>query len=291
MTTATPAAASSAAKPPSTPAAPAAASTSPAETGAKTPAPVHDPLAAAYASDTEEMTDMKLAMMDSAELATRAAGLAATAGGELRHASRDLLASYRRQRNFSIGLLVVAGTLMLGSVGVFAFMSKRLQTRITQLDEMVLAVGKRVAGMDASMETVGSVQQALQELLAKQEAAAEAQAKIDARLEEAIKSAQGVPEKTAAQLDGKTQAMVKQVQAMDSRLQAQASALNRLSSQMQGLQGAVGDTGAVRRELEAQARQQRERQSAEAAANAAAAAAVRNRDRMVTYPRVPAEKP
>lgn len=267
-------------------------STSPPETGQDSvPVPAHDPLAAAYANDTEEMTDMKLAMMDSAELATRAAGLAATAGGDLRQASRDLLASYRRQRNFSIVLLVVAGTLMLSAVGVFTFMSKRLQTRITQLDDMVLAVGKRVVGMDASMETVGSVQQALQELLAKQEAAAAVQTKIDARLEEAIKSAQGVPEKTAAQLDGKTQTMVKQVQALDSRLQAQATALNRLSTQMQGLQGAVGDTGAVRRELEAQARQQRERQSAEAAANAAANAAVRNRERMVTYPRVSAEKP
>lgn len=268
------------------------ASVSPPVTGHATPpAPAHDPLAAAYANDTEEMTDMKLAMMDSAELANRAAGLAATAGGDLRQASRDLLASYRRQRNFSIVLLVVCGTLMLGSVGVFAFMSKRLQTRITQLDDMVLAVGKRVVGMDASIETVGSVQQGLQELLAKQAAAAEVQAKIDARLEEAIKSAQGVPERTAAQLDGKTQTMVKQVQALDSRLQAQATALNRLSTQMQGLQGAVGDTGAVRRELEAQARQQRERQAAEAAANAAAAAAVRNRERMVTYPKASADKP
>lgn len=279
---------------PSTPAATPAAvtSTSPPVTGlVSAPAPGHDPLAAAYANDTEEMTDMKLAMMDSAELATRAAGLAATAGGDLRQASRDLLASYRRQRNFSIGLLIVCGSLMLGSVGTFTFLSSRLQTRIAQLDEMVLAVGKRLVGMDASMETVGSVQQALQELLVKQEAAAEAQAKIDVRLEEAIKSAQGVPEKTAAQLDGKTQPLVKQVQAMDSRLQSQASALSRLSTQLQGLQGAVGDTGAVRRELETQARQQRERQSADAAANAAAAAAVRNRDRMVTYPRASADKP
>jgi hypothetical protein len=260
---------------------------SPPETGDA----VHEPLAAAYANDSEEMTDMKLAMMDSAELATRAAGLAATAGGDLRQASRDLLASYRRQRNFSIGLLIICGSLMLGSVGVFAFMSKRLQARITQLDDMVLVVGKRVVGMDASMETVGSVQQALQELLAKQQAATELQTKIDARLEEAIKSAQGVPERTAAQLDGKTQTMVKQVQALDSRLQAQASTLNRLSTQLKGLQGAVGDTGAVRRELEAQARQQRERQSADAAALAAAAAAARNRERMVTYPRTSAEKP
>ncbi len=258
---------------------------------ASAPAPAHDPLAALYSNDSEEMTDMKLAMMDSAELATRAAGLAATAGGDLRQASRDLVASYRMQRNLSVALLIVAGTLMVGSVGVFAFMGQRMQSRIAQLDEMVLAVGKRVVGMDASMESVGAVQDALRELLAKQEASAGLQAKIDTRLEEAIKSSEGVPERTAAQLDGKTQTMVKQVQALDARLQAQAAALNRMASQMQGLQGAVGDTGAVRRELETQARLQRERQTADAAATAAAAAAVRNRDRMVSYPRAPAEKP
>jgi hypothetical protein len=61
---------------------------------------------------------------------------------------------------------------------------------------------------------------------------------------------------------------------------------------MKGLQGALGDSGAVRRELEAQARQQRERQNADAAANTAAAAAVRNRERMLQYPRAqPADKP
>ena len=83
---------------------------------------------------------------------------------------------------------------------------------------------------------------------------------------------------------------------MDARLKAQAGALATLSTQLKGLQGALGDTGAVRRELEAQARQQRERQNSEAATNAAAAAAaaaaVRNRERMLQYPRAqPAEKP
>jgi hypothetical protein len=111
-------------------------------------------------------------------------------------------------------------------------------------------------------------------------------------LDEAIKSTQGMPELTAKQVDIKTQAMSQQVTAMDARLKAQAGALSTLSTQMKGLQGALGDSGAVRRELEAQARQQRERQNAEVSANASATAAARKRESMLQYPRAqPADKP
>jgi len=247
--------------------------------------------AAALGKDAE-MTDMRLVIMDSAELATRAAGLAADAGVQLRSVSKELQSATHSQRKFSIVLLVVCGSLMLVAGGVFAALAWRLQARVNQLDEMVLAVGKRVVGMDASMESVGAVQDALQALRAKQEGIAGLQVKIDGRLDEAIKSTQVMPELTAKQVDLKTQAMSQQVNAMDGRLKAQAGALSTLSNQMKGLQGALGDSGAVRRELEAQARQQRERQNADAAANAAAAAAVRNRERMLQYPRAqPADKP
>ncbi|MEY3872735.1 MAG: hypothetical protein RLZZ296_1730 [Pseudomonadota bacterium] len=240
--------------------------------------------AAALGNDAE-LTDMRLVIMDSAELATRAAGLAAEAGVQLRSVAKDLQGATHSQRKFSIILLVVCGSLMLVAGGVFAALAWRLQARVNQLDEMVLAVGKRVVGMDASMESVGAVQDALQALLAKQEAIAALQVKIDGRLDEAIKTTQGMPELTAKQVDLKTQAMSQQVTAMDGRLKAQAGALTTLSNQMKGLQGALGDSGAVRRELEAQARQQRERQNADAAASSAAAAAVRNRERMLQYPR------
>jgi len=251
--------------------------------------------AAALGTD-DGMTDMRLAIMDSGELATRAAGLAADAAGELRSSSKELQTSYHAQRKISMVLLVVCGSLMLVTGGVFSALAWQLQSRVTQLDSMVLAVGKRIVGMDASMESVGAVQEALQTMIIKQEAIAMLQVKIEGRLDEAIKSTQGVPELTAKQIDIKTQAMTQQVTAMDARLKSQAGALSNLSSQMKGLQGALGDTGAVRRELEAQARQQRERQNSEAAtrtaAAAAAAAAVRNRERMLQYPRVqPAEKP
>ena len=247
--------------------------------------------AAALGTD-EDLTDMRLTLMDSAELATRAAGLAADAGVQLRVVSKDLLGATHSQRKFSIILVVVGASLMLVAGGVFAALAWRLQARVNQLDEMVLAVGKRVVGMDASMESVGAVQDALQSLLLKQEAIAASQVKIDGRLDEAIKSTQGMPELTAKQVDLKTQAMSQQVTAMDGRLKAQAGALSTLSNQMKGLQGALGDSTVARREMEAQLRKQRESQNAETAANSAAAAAVRNRERMLQYPRAQAaEKP
>ena len=244
------------------------------------------------ALDDHEMIDMKLVLMDSAELATRVANVAADAGVDLRVASNKLTMSYEQQRKLLILLIAIFGGLMVVACGVFATMAWRLQSRVSQLDTMVLAVGKRVVGMDASMESVGAVQQALQELMVKQEAMTSLQSKIDARLEEAIKSTQGVPELTAKQIDGKTQEMSKQVQLLDGKLQAQANVLKTLSGQMKGLQGSVTDASGLRRELEAQQRQQRERQAAEAAAAANNTNVVRNRERMLQYPRAqPLEKP
>jgi len=275
--------------PPVTPKGPAGSPTTGDATGA---APAHK--TADQAIDDHEMIDMKLVLMDSAELATRVANVAADAGVDLRVASNKLTMSYEQQRKLLMLLIAVFGGLMIVACGVFATMAWRLQSRVTQLDTMVLAVGKRVVGMDASMESVGAVQQALQELLVKQEAMTSLQSKIDTRLEEAIKSTQGVPELTAKQIDGKTQEMSKQVQLLDGKLQAQANVLKTLSGQMKGLQGSVTDASGLRRELEAQQRQQRERQAAEAAASNANVTASRNRerDRMLQYPRAqPAEKP
>lgn len=244
------------------------------------------------ALDDHEMIDMKLVLMDSAELATRVANVAADAGVDLRVASNKLTMSYEQQRKLLILLIAIFGGLMIVACGVFAAMAWRLQSRVAQLDTMVLAVGKRVVGMDASMESVGAVQQALQELLVKQEAMTSLQSKIDARMEEAIKSTQGVPELTAKQIDGKTQEMKKQVEMLDGKLQAQANVLKTLSGQMKGLQGSVTDASGLRRELEAQQRQQRERQAAEAAAATNSTNVARNRERMLQYPRAqPAEKP
>jgi hypothetical protein len=245
-----------------------------------------------------DMKDMKLVVMDSAELATRAASLAANAGLDLRNATKELLQGSqaalqgnKRQSKASMILIAVSGSLMLVAGIMFVIMSLRLQGRIAQLDEMVLAVGKRVVEMDASLELVGGAQEAIKTVLTKQSEMAAAQAKIDARLEEVIKNAQGVPEQTAKQVEARIGALSKQVGDLGARFASQSAATNKMATQVQSMQGALGDASAMKRDLEAMARQQRERQSGEAARAAQEAAAARARENMVQYPRKSADKP
>jgi len=98
----------------------------------------------------------------------------------------------------------------------------------------------------------------------------------------------------------KGQILATQVKSLEGRFMQQSKALNSLAAQVSGLQGAVGETGTFKKEMEALARLQKERQAAEnvvaakAAAqstananaqNAAAIAAVKQREKMVQYPR------
>ena len=255
----------------------------------------------------EELEGIKMLALDSAELATRSANLATHAGEHMRSVIVKLEDAQKKQRKHTLIIFGVAGGLMLIASMVFAGMSISLKSRINQLDTMVSAVGKRVVELDASMELVGSVNEALQEMVGKQEGIADAQVKLENKIGESIKSAQGVPEETAKQLDAKNQILAKQVQSLDGRLQSQANAINALSNIMKNVQGSMTDSNALKREMESLARIQRERQTLElqastqansaaaqaanlaaqqtAQANAAAAAAARQRERMVQYPR------
>ena len=259
----------------------------------------------------EELEGIKMLALDSAELATRSANLATHAGEHMRSVIEKLEASQKKQRKHTLIIFGSAGGLMLIAAMIFAGMSISLKSRINQLDTMVTVVSKRVVELDASMELVGSVNEALQEMVGKQEGIADAQGKLEAKIGESIKSSQGVPEETAKQLDAKNQILAKQVQSLDGRLQSQANAINSLSSIMKNVQGSMTDSNGLKREMENLARIQRERQALEvqataqanaaaaqasnmaalqvaqanAAAAAATAAAAKQKERMVQYPR------
>ena len=262
-------------------------STSPTTGHADKPA---DPSLHSVTQAPEELEGLKIVVLESAELATRSANMATNAGADLKAATKHLDTTLAIQKKQTTILFAAAGGLMLVAATVFAAMTVSLKSRINQLDTMVGAVGKRVVELDASMELVGSVNEALQEMVSKQEGLTKMQGKLEARLDEAIKNSQSVPEQTAKQVDAKGQVLAKQVQGMDGRLQQQANALKTLSTQLQNLQGAVGETGGLKREMEAIAKLQRDRQSAETTASTQAAAATvsaaRQREKMIQYPRV-----
>ena len=262
-------------------------STSPTTGHADKPA---DPSLHSATQAPEELEGLKIVVLESAELATRSANMATNAGADLKAATKHLDTTLAIQKKQTTILFAAAGGLMLVAATVFAAMTVSLKSRINQLDTMVGAVGKRVVELDASMELVGSVNEALQEMVSKQEGLTKMQVKLEVRLDEAIKNSQSVPEQTAQQVDAKGQVLAKQVKGMDSRLQQQANTLKTLSSQLQNLQGAVGETGGLKREMEAIAKLQRDRQSAETTAStqavAATVSAARQREKMIQYPRV-----
>jgi hypothetical protein len=220
------------------------------------------------------MKDMKLVVMDSAELATRAASLAADAGVSLRTTVKDLGLVNRKQNKWTLIMLSVAGGVLLISSVLFVIMSARIASRVAMLDDMLVAVSKRVTEMDASLEMVGSTEEAIKAVVNKQGA---------------MLASQDIPELTSKQVELRMQALTKQVAALESRFQSQGSSSSRMASQLKSMETVLGETSAMKRELELMARQQRERQAQESAQ--AAQAAAKARERLVQYPRAQSDKP
>jgi len=245
-----------------------------------------------------QMGDVKLTMLSSAELATRAANLAAKAGAELHRETQNLVASYNIQRRHGLIMLIAFGCLVLISSILFAWMSIRMQSRVVQLDAMLLAVGKRVVAMDDSLQAVAATGDTLRDMSAKQDAILNQQARTDVRMEDVLK----VLGETAA---GKTSApksadTLKLLQGIDARLQAQTNAVKAITSATQRGPRPALDASVVRREVEAALRQNRQAQEAAAKANpmpasasaavpAAPALAAKPRERLVQYPRAQAQ--
>ncbi len=254
------------------------------------------------AQDTQdaEMAEMKSTMLDSAELANRAAGMAAKAAGNMHSASTQLIESYSAQKMYLIIVLAVFGLLMVLAMSVFAFMSFRLQQRVAQADAMLIAVGKRVIAMDEGLELFTGHGEALREVASKQDAIISAQTKIELRLDEVMRGVQAAADSIAkpAQDKDKDKApdVAKLIKDLDGKLQAQASAISNLSSQVRSAgtpAPARPDPAAVRKEAEAIVRQLKAAEASvkppspgAAAPGAAPKAPEKPVEKVVQYPRV-----
>jgi DNA repair exonuclease SbcCD ATPase subunit len=247
-------------------------------------------------ADNDELEGIKMVALESAELATRSANLAVGAGENMKtatHNLEELMKVNKKQHQIMLG---IAGGLMFFTAIVFGTSIFTLKSRINQMDAMLASLSKRVVELNDSLEMVGSVNEGLQAMVAKQDDITKMQGNLETRLNEAIKQSESMPEKTAQQVGEKGQALTAQVKSLEGRFVQQSKALNALANQVGGLQGAVGETGSFKKEMETLARLQRERQAAENtvtiksnananAANQAALAAAKQRERMVQYPR------
>ena len=253
----------------------------------------------AYA-DNDELEGIKMVALESAELATRSANLAVGAGENMKKATHNLEELMKLNKKQHQILLAIACGLMFITALVFATSIFSLKSRITQMDAMLASLSKRVVELNDSIELVGSVNEGLQEMVSKQDDMTKMQSSLETRLADAIKKSESVPERTAQQVGEKGQVLADQVKSLEGRFVQQSRAMNALASQVTGLKGAVGETGGFKKEMETLASLQKERQAADNmvaakaaannnAANQAAINAVKQREKMVQYPRAQQE--
>ena len=262
-------------------------------------APAAHPASPATA-DNDELEGIKRVALESAELATRSANLAVGAGENMKkatHTLEELMKVNKKQQQILLG---IACGLMFVTALVFATSIFSLKSRITQMDTMLSALSKRVVELNDTIELVSSVNEGLQEMVSKQDDMTKMQSSLETRLADAIKKSESVPERTAQQVGEKGQVLADQVKSLEGRFVQQSRAMNALASQVTGLKGAVGETGGFKKEMETLASLQKERQAADNmvaakaaannnAANQASINAVKQREKMVQYPRAQQE--
>lgn len=233
-----------------------------------------------------EMDALSEAVLDAADLASRSAQAAAGVGGELKSAAGQLRQISDRTQKQNRILILAASVVMLLALVLFLAMGVRMVSRINQLDVMLLAVGKRVVELNAGLESLDSLNRSMGELAQKQDAMAKSSGDLQARIDASIKQAetlvQAVPAATAKQVAASGDNLVKQVQGINSRLQAQAGAVQGLGNELKALKGSVANVDKLNRDVQALITLQRERYLEALQKNNAAAVKERN----VQFPRV-----
>jgi prefoldin subunit 5 len=228
------------------------------------------PSPSAAAAQREEFESLSTTVLDAAEVASQAALAASLAGRELKHTAGVLSdVSFRMNKRWIIAQGVLAGLLVL-SIGFFAFMAARLISKTNQLDATFMAVGKRVVELDAGLTGLQAIQENMDALSERVSSLTKAQTELGQRVDNSVQQSSAlvaqVPEQTAKQVADTSSDLVKQVKALDGRLQSQAAAtqsqanaMRSLGAEVKALQGSLGEVTAVKRDVEALVTLQRER--------------------------------
>jgi methyl-accepting chemotaxis protein len=185
----------------------------------------------------------------------------------------------------ALWLLGATGGLLIICLIFFLIMGVRMNSRINQLDTMMLAVGKRVVDLNAGLESLDVINRSIETLNAQQAEQVKTQGLIEQRINEALKKSetmvQTVPSETAKQVAASSDNLLKQVQGINSRLQTQASAVQSLGNEVKSLKGAVGNVDKLNRDVEALVVLQKERYLETIQKNSTA----NNREKAVQFPR------
>ena len=225
-------------------------------------------------------------VLDSADIASKSTAAAAAASRDLYKATSDFKTLTEAGHKKAVILLGATSAILLICLIFFLVMGVRMNSRINQLDTMMLAVGKRVVDLNAGLESLDTVNRSIESLTAQQGEQAKIQGQMETRINDALKKSetmvQTVPGETAKQVAANSDNLLKQVQGINSRLQTQAGAVQSLGNEVKALKSAVGNVDNLNRDVQALVTLQKERYLETIQKNNSAS----NRERAVQYPRV-----
>ena len=195
------------------------------------------------------------AVLDAAEVANRSAETAnrvsATFEGQMAHLSA---AAFTTRKINTILIGITAG-LMIVSLLVFAIFSARLSNRVNELDEMLLAVGKRTVELNAGVAALESLNAHIRDLSAKQVAMVDVQAQVETKINEALKKSeslmQAMPNRAAQQITQASASLTREVQSINGKLQQQAKAVQTLGDEVKSLKSDMNNVSALKRDVNA----------------------------------------
>jgi hypothetical protein len=144
-------------------------------------------------SASQQLESLMGIVLDAAEVANRSASAVATTGTHVNKAAEKLIDGAKKTGNQAKVVLALAAAVLVGTAGTFSFMTVQLHGKVEQLDEMLLAVGKRAVDLKRRMETMDDIHASLEELNLKQENTQSVQQAIEDKIARLVDSGGVVP--------------------------------------------------------------------------------------------------
>lgn len=239
------------------------------------PAPVRAAEAAAHsapqssgaqaemASLQGQFTKLSGAVLDAAEVANRSAELANRISSSFESQMTQLSAAAFTTRKINTILIGITAGIMLIALVIFAVFSVRLSNRVNELDEMLLAVGKRTVELNAGIASLESLTAHTKDLSARQVAMVDVQAQVESKISDALKKSeslmQNMPNRAAQQITQASTSLSREVQSINSKLQQQSKAVQTLGDEVKGLKSDMSNVNALKRDVNALVVLQKER--------------------------------
>ena len=216
-------------------------------------------------------------VLDSAEATNAAAEVTAKAvssfqeGLDRLHERADVLTEAgSRSTILSTRILIGAVTALVVSAFVYGFMAYQLATRTSQIDAMLMAVGKRIVKMNSALATFEQINVSIDKLAGQQKSFEEAQSSVIEAVEKAEKTVaelrRTVPEQAAERVGKNTDKVAVQINKLKQKVDdhsVEAAKFNKsvgeLSNRMSSFERKLSDVKNLNLDVAALVKLERER--------------------------------